>query len=173
MLAVSREFRKHQFLQYICLGVFFPQILRVCPPERVISHATDVVHATLCGAAGYFKGEKRPLLEVAPPEQSQHNLRSPLAQPRPSAAPKNKPRPPPTQVFVAVHPGRPARNNYSSTSLRASIGVFQSLLPAWGSGAAPAHIRDSKSDNLPLTVASKKQMSPAATARRGRVPSLA
>ena len=51
-------------------------------------HVCEAGHATLCGVVGCFRGEKPPLREVRPREQSQHALRRPLAKPRSSPAPQ-------------------------------------------------------------------------------------
>ena len=62
--------------------------LGVCPPERGMFHVTEASHANMCGVFSCFRGEKMPPPEVGPPEQSQRDLRRPLAQPRPSAVPE-------------------------------------------------------------------------------------
>ena len=135
-------------------------------------HVSEAGHATLCGVVGCFRGEKPQLREVGPPEQSQCDLRRPLAQPRPSVAPQNKSRPSQTHFSIPLCLPNYTSTNHVTSSLGSSIATSPSLLPAWGFGAAPAHPRDPKSDSL-LPGAGKSNLPVAAALRRARLPSLA
>ena len=108
-------------------------------------HVTEAGHANLWGVVGCFRGEKTQSREVGPPEQSQRDLRMPLAQPRPYAPPKKDSRPPPTQFFHPFLPPKPHEHQPGHDLAQNSIGVSPSLLPEWGFGAAPAHPRYPKS----------------------------
>ena len=129
-------------------------------------HVSEAGHATLCGVVGCFRGEKPQLREVGPPEQSQCDLRRPLAQPRPSVAPQNKSRPSQTHFSIPLCLPNYTSTNHVTSSLGSSIATSPSLLPAWGFGAAPAHPRDPKSDSR------QKNLALTAALRRGSVPSL-
>ena len=111
-------------------------------------HVTEAGHANMYSVVGCLRGEKPPLREVGPPEQSQRDLRRPLEEPRPYAAPNNKPRPSQTQYSIHLRIQNHTSTNHITTSLRTSIAVSPSLVPAWGFGAALAHRRDAKSDSL-------------------------
>ena len=144
----------------------------LCPPGLAMSHVTEAVHAYLCGVVGCLRGEKPPLRKVGPPEPSQRDLRKPSARPRPSTTPQKKSRPSQTQFFIPLCLPNHTSTNRVTTSLRSSIAVSPSLLPARGFGAAPAHPRDPKSDSL-LAGAGKNNLPVAAALRGGRLPSLA
>ena len=106
-----------------------------CPPGHGMLHATEAGHANLCGVVCRARGRKPPLREVGPPEQSQRGLRGPLAQLRPSAAPKKESRPSQTRVFIPLCIPNHTSTKFDqvTTSLRISIAVSPSLLPARGS----------------------------------------
>ena len=55
--------------------------LGVCPTGLGMFPVTEAGHSNLCGIVGFLRGEKPPLREVGPPEQSQCDLRRPLASP--------------------------------------------------------------------------------------------
>ena len=60
----------------------------VCPLGHGICHVTEASHAILYGVVGCFRGEEPPLRELGQSEQPQGDLRMPLSQARPSAAPQ-------------------------------------------------------------------------------------
>ena len=127
----------------------------------------------LCGVVGCFRDEKPPLREVEPPEppEQSRDLRRPLPQPRPPAAPNNKPRPSQSQFCIPLCFPNHTSTYQVTTSLRTSITASPPLLPAWGFGAALAHPRYPKSDSL--RAGAGKNNLPVATALRGRrLPSL-
>ena len=76
------------------------------------------------------------------------------------------------QFFITLCLPNHTCTNQLTTSLRSSIAVSTSLLPAWGFEAAPAHPRDPKSDSL-LAGAGKTSLQLAAALRGGRAPSRA
>ena len=133
-------------------------------------HVSEAGHATLCGVVGCFRGEKPPLREVGPPEQSQRDLRRPGTQPRPSATLKKKIKSVANPVFHTSLPPKPLKH---TTSRRSSIAVSPSLLPACGLGAAPARPRDPNSDGLLLIAGAAKTLPVAGALREGRLPSRA
>ena len=110
-------------------------------------HVTEAGGANFHGVVGCFRGEKPPLWEVGPPEQSRRDLRKPLVRPRLSTAPQ-KSRTTQTQFFSLLCLPNHTSTNQVTTSLRRSVAVSPSLLPAWGFGAAPAHPRYPRSDSL-------------------------
>ena len=105
------------FKDFFCLN--FNIQYGSCPPGRGMFYLTAAGHASLWSVVGCFRGEKPPLREVGPTEQSQRDLR-PLAQPtsRPSAAPKTISRPPHTQFFIPVCLPNHTSANQVPTSLR-------------------------------------------------------
>ena len=76
--------------------------------------------------------------ERRPPEQPQSEVRRPRAQSRPSAAPQTSTRPSQTQFVIPLRLASHTSTDQVMTSLRSSIAVSPSLLPAWGFGAASA-----------------------------------
>ena len=117
-----------------------------------------------------FRGEIHESREAGPPERPQREARRPLAQSRPPTVPQKRSRPSQTHLFIPLClPNRTSTDQVTS-SLRSSIAVSPSLLPAWGLRAA--HPRDPKSDSL-LSRAGKTSLPLAAALREGRAPSLA
>ena len=97
----SREIRKHQ-IQHLCKNTSLPQFciqFGSFPPGRGMFRVTEAGHANLCGVVGCFRGERPPSRQAEAPEQSQRDLRRPLAQPRQCAAPPKKSRPSQNPVF--------------------------------------------------------------------------
>ena len=103
----------------------------------------EASHANLSCVVDCLTAEIHHSRETGPPEQPQHEVRRPLAQSRPSAVPQNFTRPSQTQFFIPL-----TGTDQVTTSLRSSIAVPPSLLPAWGFGAASSHPRRPKSDSL-------------------------
>ena len=87
-----------------------------------------------------FRGEIHQPREAGPPERPQCEARWPLAQRRPPTGPQ-KTRTSQTRFFIARCLLNHTSTNQVTTSLRSSIAVSPSLLPAWSFGAAPAHLR--------------------------------
>ena len=112
--------------------------------------------------------------DVGPPEQSHRDLRRPLVQPRPSAAPLKKSKPSQTQFVVLLCLPNHTSTKPVTTSLTSSIAVSPSLLPVWGFGSALAQPRDPKSDSLAgLAGAGENNLTAAAALWGGSLPSLA
>ena len=105
--------------------------------------------------------------EIGPPDQSPRDLQWPLAQARPSAELKKKRRPSQTQFSISLRLPNYTSSTQVTSSLRNSIAVSPSLLPAWGFGTAPAQARGPKSDRLLAGAGNNKAL------RGGRLPSLA
>ena len=99
---------------------------------------TEASRATLSRVVGCFTGETHHSRETGPPEQPQREVRRPLAQSRPSAAPQKLTRPSQTQFFIPLCLANHTSTDQVTTSLISSIAVSLSLLPEWGFGAAPA-----------------------------------
>ena len=99
--------------------------LGVSPPGRGTFHVTGAGRANLCGVVGCFRGEKPPLPEVGPPEQSQRDLRRPLAQSRPNAAPQKK-LSPSQPSFPSLFASQTTRRAPTTSRLRSKV---RSLYP--------------------------------------------
>ena len=84
---------------------------------------------------------------------------------------KNDSTPSQTQFVIPLCLPNQTSTIQAMTSLRSSIAVYPSLLPAWGLGAAPAHAGYPKIDS-PLAGAGNTSLPLAAALRGGRVPSL-
>ena len=100
---------------------------------------TEASPANLSRVVDCFIGEIHHSRGTGSPEQPQREVRRPLAQSRPSAAPRKSYKAVANPIF---HPFLPRKPHYSSTdqvttSLRKSIAASPSLLPARGLGAAP------------------------------------
>ena len=97
---------------------------------------TEASHANLSRVVDCFTGEIHHSRETGPPEQPQREVRRSLAQSRPSAAPQKITRPSQTQFFIPLCLANHTSTDQVTTSLRSSIAVSPSLLPAWGFGVA-------------------------------------
>ena len=136
-----------------------------CPPGRCMFHVTEAGHANLCGVVGCFRGEKPPLRDVGPLEQSQRDHRRPLAQPKHlQRLKKNKGLRKPRFASLFAVPNHTSTNQ-ATTPLKSSIAV--SLF-----GYEPAHPRDPKSDGL-LTGASQRKQFTGSRGALGRTLAVA
>ena len=125
---IFKRNKKPKFNKIFYAWTYFPHIFccrsinGVYPPGRGMFHVAEASHANLRCVIDCLLGEKPSLREVGPTDQSQRDLRRPLAQPRPSVAPKQVSSPPQTKYFVAQHLRRHVSIHHISTSLRTSIG---------------------------------------------------
>ena len=113
-------------------------------------HAPEIEasHANLSRVVDCFTGGIHHSRETRPPGQPQREFRRPRAQSRPSAAPPKITKPSQTQFFIPLCLANHTSTDQVTTSLRSSIAVSPSLLPAWGFGAAPA------TQDIPRAIAS-------------------
>ena len=95
---------------------------------------TEASHANLSGVVDCFTGEIHHSRETGPLEQPQREIRRPLEESRPSAAPEKKTRPSQTLFFIPLC----LANHTSTDQVTTLLAVCPSLLPSWGLGAAPA-----------------------------------
>ena len=116
--------------------------LGVCLLEYGMFHVTEAGYADLCGVVTCFRGGKPSSREMGPPEQSQRDLRRPLAQPRPFAAPQ-KIKAVANPVFQPSSPPKPHEHQPSHDLAQKFDRFNPSLLPAWSFGVAPATQRAS------------------------------
>ena len=111
-------------------------------------HVTKAGNGNLCRVVGWLRGEKSPSREAGPPEQPQHSLRRPLAQPRSAVAPKNNSRPSRIPFFRRAAPPT-TREQPTHHEFPHNFDSYIAIAPPRvGLQAASAHPTDSKSDKL-------------------------
>ena len=116
-------------------------------------HETAASHAHLGHVVDCFRGEMRHSRKAKrPSEQSQRGVRRPLGQSRAPAAPRKNTRLSQTQFLISFCLPNHTINStdqVTTTSLRSSIALSPSLLPAWGLRAAQ------NPQGIPRAIASK------------------
>ena len=139
--------------------------------RRGMFHETEANHANLRLVVDCFGGAIHQSREAGPPYWPQPEARRSLFRShrknRPRRLEKIKVVANKTQFFIPLCLPNHTSTNQVTTSLKSSIAVSPSPLPAWGFGAAPAHPRDSKRNESAVV----SHGSPGRT--RARTPSLA